>query len=258
MLLRLDSMPEVDPTVRELRWRVSRQIIGLHEILDVVLGVRVESWDGFLRDWDDAVAGIEDEVGRERGGVRISLLSTVVVGIRLPDVISTITTRLFPIAVAAEVTMLAITSDAVVHIIGGAARWSANFSLNFGDEVLNFTWAILRLWRITILILSTHSRRILSDFTSCQISLSIMVIGSVLKDWPFPPLRIKNGIALSAMDKNDEGITFATLTRKVKLSDTMNHGSNAGTPSRGAANARVYATANRYNYTIKLKSISTP
>ncbi|KAK2986069.1 hypothetical protein RJ640_011510 [Escallonia rubra] len=44
MLLRLDSMPE-----------------GL-EILDVVLGARVESWDGFLRDWDDVVAGIEDEL----------------------------------------------------------------------------------------------------------------------------------------------------------------------------------------------------
>ncbi|KAK2982709.1 hypothetical protein RJ640_016371 [Escallonia rubra] len=50
MLLRLDSMPKVDPTVRELRRRVSRQIIGLQEILDVVLGARVESWDGFLRD----------------------------------------------------------------------------------------------------------------------------------------------------------------------------------------------------------------
>ncbi|KAK2972376.1 hypothetical protein RJ640_014434 [Escallonia rubra] len=70
MLLRLDSMPEVDPTVRDLRRRVSRQIIGLHEILDVVLGAGVESWDGFLRDWDDAVVGIEDEVCRERGGGR--------------------------------------------------------------------------------------------------------------------------------------------------------------------------------------------
>ncbi|KAK2975458.1 hypothetical protein RJ640_007804 [Escallonia rubra] len=54
-------MSEVDPTVRELRRRVSRQIIGLHEILDAVLGARMENWDGFLRDWDDATAGIEDD-----------------------------------------------------------------------------------------------------------------------------------------------------------------------------------------------------
>ncbi|KAK2992111.1 hypothetical protein RJ640_023494 [Escallonia rubra] len=67
MLLSLDSVPGVDPTVRELRRRVSRRIVGLQEILDAVSGARVEGWDGFLRDWDDAVAGIEEEVCRERG-----------------------------------------------------------------------------------------------------------------------------------------------------------------------------------------------
>ncbi|KAK2970715.1 hypothetical protein RJ640_015140 [Escallonia rubra] len=63
-------MSEVDPTVRELRRRVSRRIIRLHEILDAVLGARMKNWDGFLRDWDDATAGIEDDVYREKGGGR--------------------------------------------------------------------------------------------------------------------------------------------------------------------------------------------
>ncbi|KAK2984686.1 hypothetical protein RJ640_014023 [Escallonia rubra] len=63
-------MSEVDPTVRKLRRRVSRRIIVLHEILYAILGARMENWDGFLRDWDDATAGIEEDVCRERGGGR--------------------------------------------------------------------------------------------------------------------------------------------------------------------------------------------
>ncbi|KAK2965364.1 hypothetical protein RJ640_024106 [Escallonia rubra] len=60
-------MSEVDPTVRELRRRVSRRIIVLHEILDAILGVRMENWDRFLRDWDDATAGIEEDCDRDHG-----------------------------------------------------------------------------------------------------------------------------------------------------------------------------------------------
>ncbi|KAL2244990.1 BAG family molecular chaperone regulator 5, mitochondrial [Sesamum indicum] len=68
LLFRLDSVPGVDPNVRELRRHVSRKIVGLQEILDAVSDARVEQWDGFLRDWDDIVAGIEKEVCKERGG----------------------------------------------------------------------------------------------------------------------------------------------------------------------------------------------
>ncbi|KAH6768835.1 hypothetical protein C2S52_007279 [Perilla frutescens var. hirtella] len=68
LLFRLDSVPGVDPNVRELRRHVSRKIVGLQEILDAVSDTRVEHWDGYLRDWDDIVAGLEQEVCKERGG----------------------------------------------------------------------------------------------------------------------------------------------------------------------------------------------
>ncbi|KAG8385813.1 hypothetical protein BUALT_Bualt03G0084300 [Buddleja alternifolia] len=68
LLLKLDSVPGLDPNVRELRRHVSRRIVGLQEILDAVSDTRVSHWDGYLSDWDDIVVGIEKEVCRERGG----------------------------------------------------------------------------------------------------------------------------------------------------------------------------------------------
>ncbi|KAK6149683.1 hypothetical protein DH2020_017208 [Rehmannia glutinosa] len=68
LLLRLDSVPGIDPNVRDLRRHVSRKIVGLQEILDAVSDTRVEHWDGYLRDWDDVVAGFEKEVCEEKGG----------------------------------------------------------------------------------------------------------------------------------------------------------------------------------------------
>lgn len=70
LLLRLDSVPGIDPTVRDLRRSVSRRIVELQEILDSVSDSRVEYDlnDGFLRNWDDALAEIEESVCRERGG----------------------------------------------------------------------------------------------------------------------------------------------------------------------------------------------
>ncbi|KAL3627400.1 hypothetical protein CASFOL_028763 [Castilleja foliolosa] len=68
LLFRLDSVPGLDPNVRELRRHVSRKIVGLQEILDAVSDTRVEHWDGFLRDWDDIVATIEKQVCEEKGG----------------------------------------------------------------------------------------------------------------------------------------------------------------------------------------------
>ncbi|MCD7447612.1 hypothetical protein HAX54_032230 [Datura stramonium] len=68
LLLRLDSVPGVDPTVRELRRNVSRRIVGLQEILDAVSDTKIQNWDGFLMDWDDVVERMEMEVCKERGG----------------------------------------------------------------------------------------------------------------------------------------------------------------------------------------------
>lgn len=68
LLLRLDSVPGVYPTVRELRRSVSRRIVGLQEILDAVSDTRVEDWTGFLKDWDDVIERMEEDVCRERGG----------------------------------------------------------------------------------------------------------------------------------------------------------------------------------------------
>ncbi|KAF3637979.1 hypothetical protein FXO37_24589 [Capsicum annuum] len=68
LLLRLDSVPGVDPTVRELRRDLSRRIVGLQEILDAVSDTKIQNWDGFLMDWDDVVERMEMDVCKERGG----------------------------------------------------------------------------------------------------------------------------------------------------------------------------------------------
>lgn len=64
LLLRLDSVPGTDPTVRELRRSVSRRIVGLQEILDSVCDSRVEcEWN-----WDVELAEMEERICREVGG----------------------------------------------------------------------------------------------------------------------------------------------------------------------------------------------
>lgn len=68
LLLRLDSVPGIDPNVRELRRHVSRRIVGLQEILDAVTDSRVENWDGYSMDWEDMLVGIEKEICKEKGG----------------------------------------------------------------------------------------------------------------------------------------------------------------------------------------------
>ncbi|XP_062161783.1 BAG family molecular chaperone regulator 5, mitochondrial [Alnus glutinosa] len=82
LLLRLDSVPGVDPAVREARRKVSRRIVALQEILDAISEAKVGDdccftnhtqwgygyYDGFMRSWDDVVAEMEEEVCRERGG----------------------------------------------------------------------------------------------------------------------------------------------------------------------------------------------
>ncbi|KAE7995290.1 hypothetical protein FH972_000108 [Carpinus fangiana] len=82
LLLRLDSVPGLDPTVREARRKVSRRIVALQEILDAISDAKLGDhccypyhtpwvygyYDGFMRNWDDVVAEMEEEVCRERGG----------------------------------------------------------------------------------------------------------------------------------------------------------------------------------------------
>ncbi|KAG2688534.1 hypothetical protein I3843_09G100600 [Carya illinoinensis] len=83
LLLRLDSVPGIDPTLRDARRKVSRRIVGLQEILDAISEAKVpgddhycHAWgtpwgygyDGLMRNWDDLVAEMEEEVCRERGG----------------------------------------------------------------------------------------------------------------------------------------------------------------------------------------------
>ncbi|KAK1381907.1 BAG domain-containing protein [Heracleum sosnowskyi] len=66
LLLILDSVPGWDPNIRELRRNVSRKIVGLQEILDGVIGSRVENWDDCVT-WDEVVEKMETEVCEERG-----------------------------------------------------------------------------------------------------------------------------------------------------------------------------------------------
>ncbi|KAM3249724.1 hypothetical protein P3L10_011494 [Capsicum annuum] len=68
LLLRLDSVPGVDPIVRELRQDLSRRIVRLQEILDVVSDTKIQNRDGFLIDWDDVVERMKMDVCNERGG----------------------------------------------------------------------------------------------------------------------------------------------------------------------------------------------
>ncbi|CAI9279935.1 unnamed protein product [Lactuca saligna] len=49
LLFTLDSVPGIDPTVREFRRRVSRRIVGLQEILDSICEAREANWDGSSR-----------------------------------------------------------------------------------------------------------------------------------------------------------------------------------------------------------------
>lgn len=76
LLLKLDSVPGFDPTVREARRKVTRRIVGLQEILDSVSEAKVDDecnywWDyynGSVKNWDQVMADMEESVCRERGG----------------------------------------------------------------------------------------------------------------------------------------------------------------------------------------------
>lgn len=82
LLLRLDSVPGVDPTVRDLRRSVSRKIVGLQEILDAVSAASIESWDGFLRDWDEDLVKIENDACNGNGNGDIERFCAQYLGFR--------------------------------------------------------------------------------------------------------------------------------------------------------------------------------
>jgi len=67
LLLKLDSIPGIDPTVREARRKVTRRIVGLQEILDSVSEVKVDQW-WEMNNWYQVVEEMEESVCRERGG----------------------------------------------------------------------------------------------------------------------------------------------------------------------------------------------
>ncbi|XP_027339050.1 BAG family molecular chaperone regulator 5, mitochondrial [Abrus precatorius] len=69
LLLKLDSVPGIDPTVREARRKVTRRIVGLQEILDSVSESKVDecNWCS-IKNWDEFIADMEESVCRERGG----------------------------------------------------------------------------------------------------------------------------------------------------------------------------------------------
>lgn len=91
LLLKLDSVPGFDPTVREARRKVTRRIVGLQEILDSVSEAKVDDdecnywWDyynGSVKNWDQVMADMEESVCRERGGDEMERFSAQNLGFR--------------------------------------------------------------------------------------------------------------------------------------------------------------------------------
>nr|KYP62687.1 hypothetical protein KK1_017232 [Cajanus cajan] len=69
LLLKLDSVPGIDPTLRDARRKVTRRIVGLQEILDSVSEAQIDesSWWP-MNNWDEVIADMEETICRERGG----------------------------------------------------------------------------------------------------------------------------------------------------------------------------------------------
>ncbi|XP_010928141.1 BAG family molecular chaperone regulator 5, mitochondrial [Elaeis guineensis] len=64
LLLRLDSVPGFYPAVRELRRSVSRRIVGLQEVLDLILGAPAVGGEGFPASLEEIVEGMWRREGR--------------------------------------------------------------------------------------------------------------------------------------------------------------------------------------------------
>ncbi|XP_058723727.1 BAG family molecular chaperone regulator 5, mitochondrial [Vicia villosa] len=69
LLLKLDSVPGIDPAVREARRKVTRRIVGLQEILDSVSEAKVDECDWWsVNNWDRVMEQMEESICREKGG----------------------------------------------------------------------------------------------------------------------------------------------------------------------------------------------
>ncbi|KAL0697650.1 hypothetical protein Bca4012_053772 [Brassica carinata] len=90
LLLKLDSVPGLDPAIREARRKVSRRIVGMQEILDSISEAKDESqwWSNYDDDgrggawpmyWEEAV---EEEMCRERGGDEMERFCAQYLGFR--------------------------------------------------------------------------------------------------------------------------------------------------------------------------------
>ncbi|KAL5836394.1 hypothetical protein ACOSQ4_015891 [Xanthoceras sorbifolium] len=90
LLLRLDSVPGVDPTVRDARRKVSRRIVELQEIVDGICGAKLESSDYYSHDemewgpynFDKVVEQMEEEICEERGGEEMERFCAHYLGFR--------------------------------------------------------------------------------------------------------------------------------------------------------------------------------
>ncbi|XP_043690778.1 BAG family molecular chaperone regulator 5, mitochondrial isoform X2 [Telopea speciosissima] len=82
LLLRLDSVPGIYPAVREIRRAASRRVVGLQEILDAVADARVHDADGFLTNWDQMIADMEEDVCLRRGGEEMERFCAEKLGFR--------------------------------------------------------------------------------------------------------------------------------------------------------------------------------
>ncbi|KFK43470.1 hypothetical protein AALP_AA1G129300 [Arabis alpina] len=91
LLLKLDSVPGLDPAIREARRKVSRRIVGMQEILDSISETKDEScydigidagglgggaWPMY---WEEAV---EEEMCREKGGEEMERFCAQYLGFR--------------------------------------------------------------------------------------------------------------------------------------------------------------------------------
>ncbi|VVA91057.1 unnamed protein product [Arabis nemorensis] len=94
LLLKLDSVPGLDPTIREARRKVSRRIVGMQEILDSISETKDESqwWScydigndagksggAWPMYWEEAV---EEEMCREKGGEEMERFCAQYLGFR--------------------------------------------------------------------------------------------------------------------------------------------------------------------------------
>lgn len=92
VLLNLDSIPGIDPAIREARRKVSRRIVALQEILDAISAAKLADDEAYpvwgprgifsMRDWDEVVEEMEEKVCVESGGEELEKFCAQYLGFR--------------------------------------------------------------------------------------------------------------------------------------------------------------------------------